>query len=158
MKLQELDKLDKEDWFITVCKLSTGQSFGELALLSNEARAATVTCASTCFFATLCKSDYMQILSKIELKQQQKKIDFLLQQPFFKFYTSHQVKKIVHCFSIENYTINQTIYQQGNQPQYLYIVLSGDFDIVRRFKKKKVEESNDETSRALLGPALFMKK
>ena len=54
-KLEELDKLNQEEWFVTAAHLSAGDSFGELALINDEPRAATVTCLNECYFATLDK-------------------------------------------------------------------------------------------------------
>ena len=45
-KLQEIDQLNAYEWFVTVTKLVSGDSFGELALLTDEPRAATITCVS----------------------------------------------------------------------------------------------------------------
>ena len=49
-------------WFKTVTKLHAGQSFGELALLKNDGRAATILCATKCSFATLHRKDYIWII------------------------------------------------------------------------------------------------
>ena len=36
--------MDKLDWFKEVVSIGTGDSFGELALINDEPRAATITC------------------------------------------------------------------------------------------------------------------
>ena len=52
-------KLCKEiKWFVEVCKLSHSSAFGELALIHDAPRAATVKCVTDCYFAVLDKSDY----------------------------------------------------------------------------------------------------
>ena len=47
---------------IEVAKLKTGSSFGELALINNEPRKATIMCLTDCFFAVLEKEDYVKVL------------------------------------------------------------------------------------------------
>ena len=44
--------------FKEVTRLRDGCSFGELGLLKNAGRAATITCAKQTVFATLNRSDY----------------------------------------------------------------------------------------------------
>ena len=66
--LEELIKYEKYEWFVDVAKLVSGDSFGELALLYKEPRAATITCINKCYFATLSKSEFKACLQKIELR------------------------------------------------------------------------------------------
>lgn len=42
--------------------MNTGAAFGELAILENKPRAATVVCKTDCLFASLHKTDYRNIL------------------------------------------------------------------------------------------------
>lgn len=68
-KLDKLEELEQYEWFVNVAILVSGNSFGELALINDEVRKATIKCATDCYFATLDKSDYNNILGKIEQKQ-----------------------------------------------------------------------------------------
>ena len=54
--------------FFEVVSLKSGKSFGELALIKNKPRAATIKCSEDCHFAVMNKTDYERILSKIEQK------------------------------------------------------------------------------------------
>lgn len=49
---------------VEIKMLSAGDSFGELALLENKNRSATVTCKENTYFATLEKEFFDQALSK----------------------------------------------------------------------------------------------
>jgi hypothetical protein len=64
---ENLDKLElyKEyDWFSEVSKLKSGDHFGDLAILDNKPRAATIKCINNCHFATLGHDDYQRVLAK----------------------------------------------------------------------------------------------
>lgn len=58
-----------------VISIKTGGSFGELALMSNKPRAATIYCkpfedgnVRTCYFATLNREDFKKSIGRIEQK------------------------------------------------------------------------------------------
>jgi len=50
--------------FMVVKTLNTGDSFGELALISNAKRNATVLAVRDCHFLLIGKNNYDQVLSK----------------------------------------------------------------------------------------------
>lgn len=53
-----LNKNKKIEWFVNVLELHEGKAFGELALLNNEPRAATVKTSRDSTFAILDKKDF----------------------------------------------------------------------------------------------------
>jgi CRP-like cAMP-binding protein len=53
-----------------------GKAFGELALLTNKPRAATLKCLTDCHFAVISKNVYDRVLKKIEIKNQNQLVDF----------------------------------------------------------------------------------
>ncbi len=52
----------EEPLFIEVATLKAGKSFGELALIKNRPRAATIKCSEACHFAVINKADYTKML------------------------------------------------------------------------------------------------
>ena len=62
--------------------LKSGDSFGELALINHEPRAATIKCISSCYLAVLSKEDYAKVLRKSQLREQNQTMDFLKGIPF----------------------------------------------------------------------------
>ena len=55
-------------YFNEVVQLGMGKAFGELALINNKPRLATIKCVSDCHFAVISKNVYERILKKIEVK------------------------------------------------------------------------------------------
>lgn len=68
-QLEELGRLENLQWFVEHSKLFSGQDFGELALLNDDKRKATIVTVTECRFATLARDDYKKILGKIESKR-----------------------------------------------------------------------------------------
>jgi CRP-like cAMP-binding protein len=54
------------NFFIEVAQLTSGQSFGELALLNSDPRNAKVHCLTDCVFATLNKQSFMKVMKNVE--------------------------------------------------------------------------------------------
>ena len=57
-----LSKNQRTEWFVEVLQLQQGQSFGELALLNNKPRAATVKTLTDCIFAVIGRTEYQRVL------------------------------------------------------------------------------------------------
>lgn len=62
---------------MTVAKLNDGASFGELALIDNKPRTATIRCLKNCHFIILSRHDYERILGTIVRKLHLDRIAFL---------------------------------------------------------------------------------
>ena len=52
--------------YTQVAEKQKGEFFGELALISNKPRSATIQCLTPCFFAVLSKTAYEKSLGKIQ--------------------------------------------------------------------------------------------
>ena len=111
--------------------LETGASFGELALVKQQPRAASIRCLTECHLATLDKKDYMTILGNITLKKIDALTAFLQNLPVFKSCTNKVVTRLSYYFKPGKYIRNQLVYKQGDPSDYVYIVKSGEFKLER---------------------------
>ena len=67
-------KVPKIDMVLTNVKvLNSGESFGELALMDNRPRAATIKCKENCHLAVLEKNKFNKIFSIFFFKKKKKK-------------------------------------------------------------------------------------
>lgn len=80
-------------------KMGPGKSFGEKALITNSLRAANVICTKDCHFAVMAKNDYDKVLRKIELKTQNRMINFLQQIPYLKLWTRRMLLNFSYYLS-----------------------------------------------------------
>lgn len=74
----------KFDMMVQVDTFEPGRSFGELALLNNTKRSATVVALEDCDFGVVDKANFDKVMGNILKKKFSKKVDFLSQFPFLK--------------------------------------------------------------------------
>ncbi len=67
-KIEDWERFNNLNWFSEVARLDSGKSFGELALIDDAPRAATIKTTKECYFAVVEKEDYDKVLAKIEWK------------------------------------------------------------------------------------------
>ena len=72
----QLNKYRRFNWFVEVLTLTSGHSFGELALINNAPRQATIKTLSKCSFVTISRKDYSRVLEKLEAKAIEQRVLF----------------------------------------------------------------------------------
>ena len=117
--------------FKEIKTLFKGEAFGELALMSNKPRAATIQCCEDCKFAVLNKADYLKLFSKLEKKKLNTKISFLKSVPYFSKWTNMALSKFCYDFSDRFFIRNQIVFKEGQKCEYVYIVKYGEFELTK---------------------------
>lgn len=141
-KLAKIKKYEKYMWLVNVKTMKSGDSFGELALVNNSPRAATIKCETDCSFAVIHKPDYDNFIKKLHNKMTQKDINFFNKLPIFKHWTTNQIRKLVLGFKYEKFQRNQAVYKQGEPANMVYIAQNGDFETVRQITSYKIENDS----------------
>ena len=115
------------DGFLTIAKLKDGSSFGELALIDNKPRMATIRCLRNTNFMVLSKNDYNSVLGVIERRDYQEKINFLKNIPILKVLTRTTLGKLTKQFEPRSCIKGAFLYQEGDPADAVYIVKKGEF-------------------------------
>ncbi|CAI2385273.1 unnamed protein product [Moneuplotes crassus] len=118
---------NREMKYNQVAVLKSGDSFGELALISLKPRAATIRCLTACKFAVLSKKYFIIKEDKIS-----EKVEYLRQIPFFKDATKTKLSKFSYFFEEKKFKRGQIIYKEGEESKFVYIVKEGEFDFYKR--------------------------
>lgn len=129
------DLADRTTDLQEVKEVHPGESFGELALITNASRAATVQCKSDCQFAVLEKKDYLRILGKLEQVKLDEIVDFLLSLPLFHGWGKQATQRISYYFTPIKYIRKQFVYRSHEKPTHVYIIWSGEFEFVQDIAK-----------------------
>ncbi|KAL4473217.1 hypothetical protein ABPG72_015598 [Tetrahymena utriculariae] len=127
--------------FVKVGELKAGQSFGELALINDSPRRATIKAQTDCNLAILSKKDYIKIIADMEEREIKKKIQFLEGLPLFNQIHRRALHEYIYYFKIVNYKWKDIVYQQGEDPQYVYIIKSGEF-ILQKFSRQEKNQNS----------------
>eukprot|EP00347_Sterkiella_histriomuscorum_P005721 403355524 len=129
--------------FREVAQLGPGKSFGELALIQNKPRAATIRCYQETHFATLDKFDYETSLMKIERKHQNKILEFMMDIPCFRLFTKNSILKFSYYLQKEKFKRNQALYSAGQKANFIYIIKSGEFEMTRKLPKDPAKTTDN---------------
>ena len=131
LSLRFLREIGKIDEMKEVSALKEGNSFGELALISNRPRAATIICKELCIFASLGKQEFSRILSKEAQKILEEKAIYLQTLPLFSSMPKTSLIKLSYFFIEMPFTKNQIVYKVDDEVDNVYFVKSGEFKLAK---------------------------
>lgn len=113
--------------FSLLSVLRQGDSFGELALISDQPRAASVLCREQCYFAVLERNDYKTILKEVQERQMRGKMKALEQHSILGRLGSHDLKHLSAFCQIRTYHWKQSLFYTGQRLSDIFMVLEGKF-------------------------------
>ena len=128
-----------------VSEINVGASFGELALTEEVLlpRPVTISCKEGCHLAVLDRKQYKKIISNAEKNYITTQLSFLLEIPLFQPLSEHMLKSWLSLFEKKVYNLKHTFYKEGEQPQEVYLVRSGQVMCKKRITMpRKFEDSN----------------
>ncbi|CAG9311607.1 unnamed protein product [Blepharisma stoltei] len=123
-------KIETEE-LTKVAIINEGESFGELSLISNKPRAATLIAEEKIILGVISKPNFKKILGKYEIKRLNEKIDFLQALPMFSNWSKTALYKLGLYFSRVLYKKHQFVYKEGDLANTVYFVKSGEFKITK---------------------------
>jgi CRP-like cAMP-binding protein len=123
--------------FRDVKTLQVGDCFGELALLTNRPRAATIVARTDLALAKLSKAEFTRILQKTETTKLENKINFLRTISAFKNWTRDSLQKLTYYLKPTKYKQGAIVYKENATSNEVFIVRTGEF----KFYKQLLQES-----------------
>mmetsp|Transcript_7230 Transcript_7230/g.13367 ORF Transcript_7230/g.13367 Transcript_7230/m.13367 type:complete len:526 (-) Transcript_7230:839-2416(-) len=122
--------------FREVGHVEAGESFGELSLLTNKPRAATILAQTDCKLLKLTKKDYQQILQRLEHQKIERRIAFLKSLTVFSKWTWESLLKLTYFLSSVKYRQGGVVFKEGSPSDEVYIVKSGEFKFYKQIHPK----------------------
>jgi len=108
-----------------------GSWFGELALIEDKPRAASIICNEPCYFGVLSKEVFINILKVQEQEKQKERIAFFRSIPYFSKWTGITLSKFWYNSEENNYIRNQVVFKEGKKWDKIYIIKTGEFELTK---------------------------
>ncbi|CAG9326994.1 unnamed protein product [Blepharisma stoltei] len=127
------EESEVDDGLIEIARIGAGQSFGEMALINDKPRNATVQCLEKTVLAKLSKEDY-QIAGSVHEKTMNEKIDLLRSLPQFANWTKVSLFKLCYYFRTINFKRGQVVYKEDGPVNEVYIIKEGEFKYTKKYQ------------------------
>jgi cAMP-dependent protein kinase regulator len=121
-----------------VASCGPGNSFGELALMYNAPRAATVISTEPSMLWALDRITFRRILMDSAFQRRRMYESFLEEVPLLSSLKSYERSKIADALETQKYTSGQTIIKEGDPGESFFILESGEADVFKEEEKGKV--------------------
>jgi len=122
-----------------VSEYGPGACFGELALIYNAKRAATITATSTCTLWSLDLRTFRRMLATASSSQTMARIEFLRRVPLLKHLTNEQVSKLAGALASQTYADGDAIIRQGEGGNAFFLVKDGTVKCTQTKQDREVE-------------------
>mmetsp|Transcript_10016 Transcript_10016/g.24187 ORF Transcript_10016/g.24187 Transcript_10016/m.24187 type:complete len:464 (-) Transcript_10016:203-1594(-) len=119
-----IKKIDGSDKVVKKC--GQGDVFGELALLYNCPRAASVEATEEAVVWQLDRETFSHIVRDASAKRRDNFMDFLKTVPLFKPLESYDLMQLADCLQQQTLAEGETILKQGDSGDTFYLVEEGD--------------------------------
>jgi len=117
-----------------VCVLEDGDSFGEIALLGNGLRAATIIAARKTQLLRVEKAAYDKSLHWLHKVELQERVDFLRRCFVFSGWDDEELSKLAKVVSRKRHAKDQCIIQQGPSTDTMYLIVKGRCRVLKRME------------------------
>ncbi|CAL4085359.1 unnamed protein product, partial [Meganyctiphanes norvegica] len=121
-------------------KMSSGKAFGELAILYNCTRTASVRACTHVKVWVLDRRVFQQVMMKSGLQRLEDNMNFLSSMPLLKNLQGDHLSKIADALEVEFYTPGSYVIRQGTKGDSFYIIRSGKVRVTQKVTGKVEEE------------------
>ena len=118
-------QINKDGVNLQLTILQSGDSFGEIALLSDVKRAATVITLETTEFLMVEKQDFRTVLQASTLLELNEKIAIISSTPFFQSMTKEAIKSLAVASRKMKFKPNQVLVAEGDINENVYLICEG---------------------------------
>lgn len=127
-----------------------GSSFGELALLYAQPRAASVVTTSDCVLWALDRITFRTILISANSRRRALYEAFLADVPLFEHLSSAERAKISDALEVREYKPGQEVVKQGERGTEFFVIVEGEAE-VRKRKAAQLEGEEENVGKLVKG-------
>lgn len=126
--------IPRENEEVEVTELGPGASFGELALLQDAPRAASILCKEKTVLAVLRKEHFNAVLKDFQGQKLNEKLVILREMPAFQGWPRLSLSKLTYYLQERHFKRSSILYREGDPANEAYIVLEGEFKLTKTCK------------------------
>lgn len=108
-----------------VTVLDVRHGFGEMALLGQNPRSASIEATEDMWLASVTKDSYLRIVAGGMVKSLQEKLDFMKRVPALRCLDSQVLRKLSLCFQRVMIPRGSPVYTQGEESDSVYVIHTG---------------------------------
>ena len=113
--------------------LEAGRCFGELSLMNNAPRDATIIAKETSYFLTISNEDFQTQIKRKEKLYKEVMVEFFKNVPYFSFMSTNSLMRMEHLFKLQVFEVGgKNILREGDLVKYVVIVKDGEFEVMKR--------------------------
>lgn len=113
-----------------VVEYGPGDAFGDLALLRNSHRTASIKCKMDTHFAVLEREDFSRIIAKVAESVLEAKVNFLAKFPFLASVSHASLQKASYFFKEKTYRHRQEVFRHGEAATHIFLIKEGAFEVL----------------------------
>nr|KAJ3422491.1 Cation transport regulator-like protein 2 [Polyrhizophydium stewartii] len=130
----QISKTGRIEDSIAVATLNAGSGFGDLALVNDKPRAATILTAAYCELVSVEKADYNRIIKFIHEKEMKEKTYFLRKIPMFSEWPTTQLRQIAQIIIWRKFAPGAALQTQGQKLTDFQIIKTGTCHLFQELK------------------------
>jgi CRP-like cAMP-binding protein len=125
--------------FREVRTLHSGDTFGELALITNKPRSATLMAQTELILSRLSKEEFSQVLLKIETGKLNRKIGFIQTIHVFRNWTKQSIRKMTYFIRRVKFKQGTVVYTENSPSEDVFIVKTGEFKFYKQLRQEATQ-------------------
>ncbi|KAL4487121.1 hypothetical protein ABPG72_001573 [Tetrahymena utriculariae] len=119
--------------FILVKTFLPGDSFGEIALMTQQNRSATLVAKEDCDLLVLDKEGFDKTISYMKQNTIREKIEFIKSFEFFSTLSTKRVLQLIQQFKVIKVNGRQNIYEEGDNSNFFFLIKEGEVELQSRY-------------------------
>jgi CRP-like cAMP-binding protein len=127
--LKVVRRKDGKPEYTQLAVLKAGTGFGELALINDQQRTASILCREPTYLAILERDEYKRILGRIDDARLEVKVQLLQKHPAFSNWGKAALQRVSYFFFDRTYKRKQVLFLSGQECSYIYFVKTGEFQL-----------------------------
>ncbi len=131
-------KTDNTEEFLKIYE--EGEIFGELALLYNAPRAASIQAIDPSILYTLDRECFNHIVKQSAMQNRTKYEDFLSEVEVLQTLNNYERSKLCECLEILRFGPNERVIKEGQTGKSFYLILEGEANAMKRNPNTGKEE------------------